>query len=102
MFMVSASLPQPSGKWYRHDRAEESDMDRRSQWGLLHETAAGTPMGTLLRRFWQPVALSSSVAKGGARPLRVMGEELTLYRGDSGAAHLVGGRCAHRGTVTHT
>ena len=77
-------------------------MERASQWGLLHETSAGTPMGKLLRRFWQPVALSSSVAKGEAKPLKVMGEELTLYRGDSGAAHLVGGRCAHRGTVLHT
>jgi phenylpropionate dioxygenase-like ring-hydroxylating dioxygenase large terminal subunit len=73
-----------------------------SQWDLLHQIEAGTPMGTLLRRFWQPVALSSSIAKGAARPLKVMGEELTLYRGESGAPHLVGGRCAHRGTVMHT
>src|SRR5688500_15334182 len=75
---------------------------RRSQWELLHETSAGTPMGRLLRSFWQPVALSTSIGRGQARPLRVMGEDLTLYRGESGSAHLVGGRCAHRGTVLHT
>ncbi len=69
---------------------------------LLHEAGAGTPMGTLLRSFWQPVATSKSIAPGKARGLRVMGEDLTLYRGESGKPHLVGGRCAHRCTVLHT
>ena len=63
---------------------------------LLHQTAPDTPMGKLLRKFWHPVALSSDLKAGSARPLRVLGESLTLYRGRSGAAHLIGGRCAHR------
>lgn len=68
----------------------------------LSETSRGTLMGTLLRQFWQPVAISEKLAKGTARALRVMGEDLTLYRGESGTPHLVAGRCAHRGTVLHT
>ncbi|ODP37285.1 iron-sulfur containing oxygenase [Sphingomonas turrisvirgatae] len=56
-------------------------------------------MGKLLRSFWQPVALADSVVPGKARPLRVMGEDLTLYRGDSGKPFLVGGLCPHRRTM---
>jgi 5,5'-dehydrodivanillate O-demethylase len=59
-------------------------------------------MGTLLRSFWQPVALARDVANGAAIPLRILSEELTLYRGESGEPHLVGGRCAHRLTLLHT
>ncbi|HXP93368.1 MAG TPA: Rieske 2Fe-2S domain-containing protein, partial [Candidatus Binatia bacterium] len=69
---------------------------------LLTQSSAGTPMGTLLRSFWQPVAVADSVAPGKARLLRVLSEDLTLYRGESGTAHLIGGRCAHRCTVLHT
>ena len=68
----------------------------------LHETGPGTLMGRLLRRFWHPVALSTDVAAGKAMPLRVMCEDLTLYRGEDGEARLVGGRCAHRCSVLHT
>jgi 5,5'-dehydrodivanillate O-demethylase oxygenase subunit len=75
---------------------------RTAQLGLLTETAPHTLMGRLLRSFWQPVALADSVAKGMARPLRILEEDLTLYRGDSGRAYLVGGRCAHRCTTLHT
>src|SRR5215475_8951135 len=69
---------------------------------LLTQTGRGTDMGRLLRLFWQPVATSHSINPGEARPLRVMGEDLTLYRGESGRAYLVAGRCAHRLTVLHT
>lgn len=68
----------------------------------LHRTGPDTLMGKLLRRFWHPVALAGSVAPGRARPLRVLSEDLTLYRGESGTPYLVGGRCAHRCTVMHT
>src|SRR5262245_15535521 len=69
---------------------------------LLTQTSRDTDMGKLLRLFWQPVATSQSVKTGQARPLRVMGEDLTLYRGESGTAHLVAARCAHRLTLLHT
>ncbi|MGI4843433.1 MAG: Rieske 2Fe-2S domain-containing protein [Janthinobacterium lividum] len=76
--------------------------ERAQQFRKLTETSRCKPMGRLLRQFWQPVALAEDVAAGAAIPLLIMGEELTLYRGESGALHLVGGRCAHRRTLLHT
>ena len=81
---------------------DERTTMRAERFRLLTETSKGTPMGTLLRSFWQPIAGSRDVAVGKAKPLRVMGEDLTLYRGESGKPYLVGGRCAHRGTVLNT
>src|ERR1700722_18617076 len=68
----------------------------------LAQTAADTPMGTLLRRFWQPVAVSRQLVAGKALPLKILGEELTLYRGVSGQPCVIGARCAHRRTLLHT
>jgi 5,5'-dehydrodivanillate O-demethylase len=81
---------------------QEQKDGMRERKKLLTETAPGTPMGTLLRKFWHPVAMSRQVAKGTAMPLRILSEDLTLYRGDSGEPHLVGGRCGHRLTLLHT
>jgi 5,5'-dehydrodivanillate O-demethylase len=63
----------------------------------LLRTGPGTPAGTYLRRFWQPVYLSKDLAPGRARPVRAMGEDLTLFRGKNGTAYAVDQRCAHRG-----
>ncbi len=68
----------------------------------LSETSAHTPMGKVLRKFWHPLALSSSVAPGTAKAVRLLGEDLALYRGESGAPHLIVNRCAHRLTKLHT
>ena len=68
----------------------------------LVETSAHTPMGKVLRKFWHPIALSNSVAPGKAKAVRLLGEDLALYRGESGAAHLIANRCAHRLTKLHT
>jgi 5,5'-dehydrodivanillate O-demethylase len=80
---------------------DEMLQDRSARNLLLHQSAPGTLMGTLLRSFWQPVALSRQVTHQRAKPIRIMGEDLTAYRGESGRAYLVGARCAHRGTVLH-
>ncbi|WP_242444563.1 Rieske 2Fe-2S domain-containing protein [Advenella sp. S44] len=68
----------------------------------LAETTAGTPMGELLRKFWHPIALSRSIDPGKARAVRLLGEDLALYRGEGGKAHLLANRCAHRLTKLHT
>jgi 5,5'-dehydrodivanillate O-demethylase oxygenase subunit len=81
---------------------QEDTLRKVDQFKLLTETGPDTPMGKLLRKFWHPIALAEEVANGKARAVRVLGEDLTLYRGDSGEPHLVGGRCAHRCTVLHT
>jgi 5,5'-dehydrodivanillate O-demethylase len=61
-------------------------------------TGPGTIAGRYLRRFWQPVCCSHEIAPGHASPIRIMGEDFTLYRGDSGSAFVIANRCAHRGT----
>ena len=69
---------------------------------FLTQCGPATLMGKLLRRFWQPVAVGAKLAPGRARALKVLGEELTLYRGAGGAPYLVAGRCPHRRTLLHT
>ena len=64
--------------------------------------APGTPGGIFLRKFWQPVGLSSELAVGKAKPIHIMGEKFTLYRGQSGAPYIVGFRCSHRKTQLST
>jgi phthalate 4,5-dioxygenase len=66
---------------------------------LLTQTNRGTPAGELLRRYWQPVALSEELPSGAA-PLtvKILGEELVLFRDDQGRAGLLGIHCSHRGT----
>jgi 5,5'-dehydrodivanillate O-demethylase oxygenase subunit len=63
----------------------------------LLKTGPETLAGRYLRQFWQPVYLSQDLGKGQAKPVRIMNERFTLYRGRSGRAYLVGARCAHRG-----
>lgn len=64
---------------------------------LLTRTGPGTPGGELLRRYWQPVALSLELIPGGPPvPIRVMGEDLTLFRDEAGNIGLLGIHCAHR------
>jgi len=74
-------------------------MISREENNLLTQTGPGTPCGELMRRYWQPIALSEELPQGGA-PLRVnvLGEELVLFRDDHGQPGLLGLHCSHRGT----
>jgi 5,5'-dehydrodivanillate O-demethylase len=65
-------------------------------------TGPGTLAGRYLRQFWQPVYVASDLPPGQAKPIRVMGEDYTLYRGGDSMPHLVDARCAHRGTQLST
>src|SRR4051812_47615532 len=66
----------------------------------LTEVGRGKPMGELLRRYWHPIAL---VADAGTtpKPVRVLGEDLILFRDGRGNAGLVEARCCHRGTTLY-
>ena len=66
----------------------------------LTEVGRGTPMGELLRRYWHPVGLSAD-AGGTPRPVKVLGEELILFRDGQGRPGLVYPRCCHRGTTLY-
>jgi phthalate 4,5-dioxygenase oxygenase subunit len=65
---------------------------------LLTRTGPGTPCGELMRRYWQPVALSEELADKDPLKLAIMGEELVLFRDDQGRLGLLGLHCSHRGT----
>lgn len=65
---------------------------------LLTRTGPGTPCGELLRRYWQPAALSQELPPGGApKPVRLLGEDLVLFRDDQGRPGLLAIHCSHRG-----
>jgi hypothetical protein len=69
---------------------------------LLTRTGPDTLGGKYLRLFWQPVYRSQDLKPGRAVPLHILNERFTLYRGETGAVHIVGDRCAHRGTQLST
>jgi len=64
----------------------------------LTRVGPGTPMGGLLRRYWMPVAASVEVPPGTARAVRLLGEDLVLFRSPGGSLGLLDERCRHRGT----
>jgi 5,5'-dehydrodivanillate O-demethylase len=73
------------------------DESRPSPWPDFHHTAPGTLAGRYLRTFWHPVFHSAELATGKAKPIRIMGVEYALYRGEDGRPHLLDARCRHRG-----
>lgn len=78
------------------------NVNKASRLDALTKTAVDTPMGQLLRKFWQPVGVSKRLAPKSAMAIRILSEDLTLYRGESGKTYLVGGHCIHRLTMLHT
>lgn len=66
------------------------------------QTGPGTLAGRYMRTFWHPVHRSEDLPAGRAIPVKIMSEDFTLYRGETGRAHAVAFRCAHRGTQLST
>ena len=65
---------------------------------LITRTGPGRPAGDVLRRYWQPAALSEELA--GPRPVvpvTLLGEALVLFRNESGELGLIDRHCPHRG-----
>jgi phenylpropionate dioxygenase-like ring-hydroxylating dioxygenase large terminal subunit len=63
----------------------------------LTRVGPGTPGGEYLRRFWQPVAFARDLRDVPLR-LRILGEDLVLFRAGGGRLGLLHLHCAHRGT----
>ncbi len=63
---------------------------------LLTEVGPGTPMGNLLRRYWQPFAGESELDEVPIKPVRLFGEDLVVYKDLSGNFGLVHRHCPHR------
>jgi nitrite reductase/ring-hydroxylating ferredoxin subunit len=56
-----------------------------------------TPCGEYFRRFWQPVCFSDEL-RDLPRRIKILGEELVVFRDRSGAVGLLELHCPHRGT----
>lgn len=64
----------------------------------LTETGPGTAGGALMRRYWQPVALSEELdGNRPVKPVRLLGENFVLFRDDQGRLGLIDRHCCHRG-----
>jgi 5,5'-dehydrodivanillate O-demethylase len=82
----------PSTKRKNHgNRKKLRDRD-------LVSTRPGSLAGTFMRRFWHPIYRAEELRAGQGKPIEIMSERFTLYRGESGTPHLVDFRCPHRGT----
>ena len=62
----------------------------------LTEVGPGTPMGELLRRYWMPIAAVAELDDRPTKPVRLMGENLVLYKDKAGNYGLVDRHCPHR------
>ena len=63
----------------------------------ITRSGPGTPGGEWLRRFWQPVALSEEL-KDLPKAIRILNEDLVVFRDRSGRVGLLELHCSHRGT----
>jgi 5,5'-dehydrodivanillate O-demethylase len=64
---------------------------------LLTRIGPGTPAGNLLRRYWHPICpIRELSATSPKKRLRVLGEDLLLFRDGKGRVGLVAEQCAHR------
>ena len=66
---------------------------------LITRTGPGTPAGALMRRYWQPAALVDELlGNRPVKPVRLLGENLVLFRDEQGRYGLIERACPHRGT----
>lgn len=87
--LAATAIDDPNGRAYGRAPGQPDP--------LLMQVGPGTPMGEYLRRFWHPVALSSD-ATSRPRKVRVLGEDLILFRDGKGRTGLLYPHCMHRGT----
>ena len=64
----------------------------------LTRVGPGTPAGELLRRYWYPFAVAAELtAERPTRFVRLLGEDLVLFKDQSGSVGLLADHCSHRG-----
>jgi 5,5'-dehydrodivanillate O-demethylase oxygenase subunit len=71
-------------------------MLNRESAAALGEVGAGSLIGDLLRRYWMPIASVSELDEHAIRPVRILGEDLVLYRDGGGTYGLLDRWCPHR------
>ncbi|MEA3025870.1 MAG: 5,5-dehydrodivanillate O-demethylase oxygenase subunit [Alphaproteobacteria bacterium] len=63
---------------------------------VLTQVGPGTPMGDYLRRYWMPIGGASEFDAISIKPMRLLGEDLVLYRDRGGRFGLIDRHCPHR------
>ena len=63
---------------------------------LLTEVGKGTPMGNLMRRYWQPIGALVDLDNKWTRRIRLLGEDLVLFKDRQGRLGLIAEQCPHR------
>ncbi|MCH7656032.1 MAG: Rieske 2Fe-2S domain-containing protein [Chloroflexi bacterium] len=65
---------------------------------LLTQVGPGTPCGEMLRRYWYPIAIASELTdEQPTKFVRILGEDLVLFKDRSGRIGLLADHCSHRG-----
>ena len=62
---------------------------------VLAQTDSKTPCGEYLRRYWHPVALTSEISEI-PKEIRILGEDLVIFKTTKGNIGLVHKACPHR------
>ena len=62
----------------------------------ITQVGPGTPMGELMRRYWIPIRPLAQILDENVMPVRILGEDLVLFRTRNGDLGLVDEFCAHR------
>lgn len=71
-------------------------METEEQNRLLTQVGKGTPTGELMRRYWHPVAAAVELKEKWTKKVRLLGEDLVLFRDRQGRLGLIEERCPHR------
>ena len=72
-------------------------MLSREENDYLTGVGAGRPAGELLRRYWHPVAVAGELTdEQPIKAVRILGENLVVFRDTAGKFGLVAERCPHR------
>jgi len=91
---IIVCVTQGSVEGYRSDKRGTRVLNEKYR--LLTQTNPDTPMGILLRRYWMPIAGASELDANPVMPVRLMGEDLVLYRDKGGRYGLLDRHCPHR------
>jgi nitrite reductase/ring-hydroxylating ferredoxin subunit len=91
--MIPTRMDRPASREESGYGREEPRPDERTT-----RVGRGSPAGEWFRRYWQPVGLADELSGDLAKPVRVLGEDLVLFRDAKGDYGLLDARCAHRGT----
>jgi 5,5'-dehydrodivanillate O-demethylase len=73
-------------------------MLTREENEMLTRVGPGTPAGELLRRYWLPAAVAAELTdQNPTKFVRILGEDLVLFKDKRGQVGLIADHCAHRG-----